>query len=432
MSNKFISRFLILFVLFSTLFSFSNLCMAGATTTEFPNSTVEELEERLKILQTNNPFEMAISEILLSFGDTVQDFMTFLFKDELTIDRIIFNKVISLDANFFKYNKKGLIPDGTKVVCDTINNWYKIFNGIAIVTYLIVLVVVGIRILLGMPGAKASGKELITKWGMGIAILLLFPYVMRYAFELNEGLIGEIRKTFTNNNPYDEIVGSYIGKISDLQYDQVFEERSPEYISKSDYIYSLGSSSATYSYIKQMDKYKERGDVMRIMRAMAGITGKTIYVVLWLIMLWQLLVLTYMYTKRFLMIAFLIAIFPIMLIVYIVSYTITGKGTGFSTWCMEFFLNVFIQSIHAVSYGMIGGVVTAHVQNGIMNGGVEKMNWVILIIAINFIFEAETILKKIIKANAASLKDASAAENEIKGFGKGIKSHGKRVIGIFK
>ena len=213
---------------------------------------------------------------------------------------------------------------------------------------------------------------------------------------------------------------------------QVFEERSPEYISKSDYIYSLGSSSATYAYIKQLDKYKQRGDVMRIMRAMAGITGKLIYVVLWLIMLWQLLVLTYMYAKRYLMIAFLIAIFPIMLTVYIISTTVTGKGTGFSTWCMEFFLNVFIQSVHAVSYGMIGGVVMANVQNGIVNGGVERMNWIILIIAINFIFEAEKILKKIIKANAASINDAAGVEGEIKGFGKGIKQHGKHIRGMFK
>lgn len=430
--KKLISKVLLLIFLFSTLFSFSNLCMAGATTVDYSNLTPEELEERLSVLQTDNPFEMTISELLLSFGDVVQDYMTFLFKDELTIDRIIFNKVISLDANFFEYNKKGLIPDATKVVCEAINEWYKIFNAITIVVYLMVLVVVGIKIILGMPGAKAQAKDILTKWGIGVAILFLFPYVMRYAFELNDALVAEIRKTFTNNNPYDEIVGSYIGKISDLQYDQVFEERSPEYISRSDYIYSLGSSSATYSYIKQLNKYKERGDVMRIMRAMAGITGKTIYVILWLIMLWQLLVLTYMYTKRFLMIAFLIAIFPIMLMVYIISYTVTGKGTGFSTWCMEFFLNVFIQSVHAISYGMIGGVVTAHVQNGIMNGGVERMNWIILIIAINFIFEAEAILKKIIKANAASLKDASAAEGDIKGFGRGIRDHGRKIKGMFK
>ncbi len=428
MKNKLISRILILVVLFSTLFSFCNLCVAS----ENSNLTQEEIEDRLYALQTRNPFEMTISELLLSFGDMVQDYMTFLFKDELTIDRIIFNKVISLDANFFKYNKKGLAPDATRVVCETINKLYKVFNSIAIVVYLMMLVVVGIKIILGMPGARAMGKELAVKWGTGIAILLLFPYVMRYAFALNEGLIAEIRKTFTNNNPYEEIVGSYIGKISDLQYDQVFEERSPEYISKSDYIYSLGSSSATYAYIKQMNKYKQRGDVMRIMRAMAGITGKLIYVILWLIMLWQLLVLTYMYTKRYLMIAFLISIFPIMLTVHIISTVVTGKGTGFSTWCMEFFLNVFIQSIHAVTYGIIGGVVMANVQNGIVNGGVERMNWVILIIAINFIFEAESILKKIIKANATSINDASGVEGELKGFGKGIKDHGKRIKGMFK
>ena len=128
MKNKLISRILILIVLFSTLFSFCNLCMADENNT----LTKEELDDRLRILQTNNPFEMTISELLLSFGDVIQDYMTFLFKDELTIDRIIFNKVISLDANFFKYNNKGLVPDTTKVVCDTINNWYKIFNSICI------------------------------------------------------------------------------------------------------------------------------------------------------------------------------------------------------------------------------------------------------------------------------------------------------------
>ena len=88
--------------------------------------------------------------------------------------------------------------------------------------------------------------------------------------------------------------------------------------------------------------------------------------------------------------------------------------------------------MHAVSYGMIGGVVMANVQNGIVNGGVERMNWIILIIAINFIFEAEKILKKIIKANAASINDAAGVEGEIKGFGKGIKQHGKHIRGMFK
>lgn len=252
--------------------------------------------------------------------------------------------------------------------------------------------------------------------------MFLFPYVMKYSFELNEGIVSEIRKTFTNNNPYDEIVGAYIGGVSDIQYDHVFEERSPAYITRSDYVYSVGSVEATFKFFEELEMYQERGDLMRIMRAMAGITGKFIYVILWFIMLWQMLVLVFMYAKRFLMIAFLLMIFPITVIEYIVSSILSGKSRGFSAWCMEFFLNVFIQTVHAVSYGIIGGVVTAHIQNGIANGNVSRMNWVTLIIAVNFMFEAEAILKKIIKANAESIRNSTDMSTALKGGAGKVKS----------
>lgn len=255
---------------------------------------------------------------------------------------------------------------------------------------------------------------------------------MKYSFKLNEGIIKGIQETFSNNNPYSDIASNYIGGISDIQFDQVFEERSPEYITKSDYVYSIGSPEATLKYFEQLENYQKRGDVMRIMRAIAGITAKLIYVVLWFYMIWQMIVLLFLYTKRYLMIAFLIMIFPITLIEYIVGATITGKSRGFSAWCMEFFLNVFIQTVHAVVYGIIGGVITANVQNGLMNGKIANMNWIILIIAINFIFEGESILKKIIKANAESLKNSGDTAQSIKGMGQKGWRNGKRRWRTFK
>lgn len=63
--------------------------------------------------------------------------------------------------------------------------------------------------------------------------------------------------------------------------------------------------------------------------------------------------------------------------------------------------------------------------------GVEKMNWIILIIAINFIFEAESILKKIIKANAASIRDATEVGGNIKGFGTAVKGKAEKLAGKF-
>ena len=49
MKNKLISRILILIVLFSTLFSFCNLCMADENNT----LTKEELDDRLKYFLEN-------------------------------------------------------------------------------------------------------------------------------------------------------------------------------------------------------------------------------------------------------------------------------------------------------------------------------------------------------------------------------------------
>ena len=73
------------------------------------------------------------------------------------------------------------------------------------------------------------------------------------------------------------------------------------------------------AYFKQLQKYKQRGDLMRIMRSFAGITGKFIYVILWFIMLFQMLVLLYMYIKRYLMIAFLMMIFPLAVAEYLLG-----------------------------------------------------------------------------------------------------------------
>lgn len=255
---------------------------------------------------------------------------------------------------------------------------------------------------------------------------------MKYSFKINEGIINGIQETFSNNNPYSDIASSYVGGISDIQFDQVFEERSPEYVTKSDYVYSIGSPEATLKYFEQLENYQKRGDVMRIMRAIAGITAKLIYVVLWIYMIWQMVVLLFIYTKRYLMIAFFIMIFPITVIEYIVGATITGKSRGFSAWCLEFFLNVFIQTVHAVVYGIIGGVITANIQNGLMNGKIANMNWVILIIAINFIFEGESILKKIIKANAESLRNAGDEAESIKGMGKKGMRNGQKGWWPFK
>ena len=327
--NKSMLTIFLLMTMLFTLFSFSTL-YAEDTTITYDTGILsnEDVADRLTSLQTDNSLEYTLSGFALDLGDMILDYITFFFNDEITIDRLVFNQITSLDANFFKYNDTSFVPRMTKILCTTINNWYFVFRGIAIIAYLIVLTVIGMRIMLAPPESKASAKELLSKWTVGVAILLLFPYVMKYAFNINDSILKEIRKTFTNNNPYEEIIGSYIGGASSVQYDKVFELRSPEYVSRTDYFYTIGSEEATMAYFKQLQTYKQRGDLMRIMRSFAGITGKFIYVILWFIMLFQMLVLLYMYIKRYLMLAFLIMIFPLAVAEYLL-----GTVRPRQRWC---------------------------------------------------------------------------------------------------
>lgn len=81
-------------------------------------------------------------------------------------------------------------------------------------------------------------------------------------------------------------------------------------------------------------------------------------------------------------------------------------------------------------YGMIGGVVMSQVQNGIATGAVEKMNWVIMIVSVNFLFEGEKIVKKIMKANATSVIGSDDVAKGMKGAGGRIWGAGGKVMGF--
>ena len=150
LKNKLITFILIFTVAFSTLFSFSvsNADESDMVIFDGQMLSKQEIVDRLKLLQTENPFEMTVSGICIGVGDFVLDYLVYLFQDEITIDRLVFNKVPSLNANFFEMNNKGIVPDTTEILCSVINDWYGFFKGLAIVAYLMVLVLVGTKILL--------------------------------------------------------------------------------------------------------------------------------------------------------------------------------------------------------------------------------------------------------------------------------------------
>ena len=129
------------------------------------------------------------------------------------------------------------------------------------------------------------------------------------------------------------------------------------------------------------------------------------------------------------MIALLIIIFPFTTISYLLD-TIKGRRPeAFRLWCVEFFINVFTQSIHAIIYSIITSVCVNQVVKELKGG---TMNWVIIIVAINFLFQGEKIIRKIMGVDGA--KSAGAIQDTIKSGREGMRNAGRnfgRVTSIF-
>ena len=58
----------------------------------------------------------------------------------------------------------------------------------------------------------------------------------------------------------------------------------------------------------------------------------------------------WLYSKRLLMVGFLILISPLITITYPIDKAGDGRAQAFSTWMKEFLLNVLIQPLHALLY----------------------------------------------------------------------------------
>lgn len=376
-------------------------------------------DEMLEAMEAENPFEIVISSFLLSMGDYAHDYLTQLFKQEVTIDGIVFNDIVLLNANFFTNSENPSMSDASTVVRKVITTWYEAFRMIALLVCVFGIVVAGIKIMLGTPGGKNSAKDILKKVVLAVMLVYIFPYVMKMGFDINEAVINMIRSGVISGNDYNTET-LRLRQISELQVDPDMEFRSPAYVSNSSRRFGAGSDEANEFYFSKLQTYVGNNDVMRIMRAFAGVTQRFIYVVIWYILLVQTYFLVVVYLKRYVIIAFLITIYPLTIIGYVAG-GMTGKAkTAFNDWCSKFFGHVFMQTIHALTYGVISGVIIAQLNEGLP----DKVNWIVVVIAVTFLMTGEKILSNLWRLAT----NASVAKEDM----KGMLGKPKKIIGAMR
>lgn len=255
-------------------------------------------------------------------------------------------------------------------------------------------------------------------------LLFLFPnVVVKYAFRLNEAFVKMLSDEYDIGKPAGTAIGTTEGEWSNEE----IEYRSPEYVSRFTGVSNLGGEEANVMYQKALDSYRSGADLARVMRAYAGITKKPLYAVIWFILLGQLIVFLVKYYKRFFMIAILLIIFPLVALYYIIEILMGKNGQVFSMWAKEMFVNIFIQSIHAVIYVLIASVAISRVQADIQ-GTADGMNWVLIIVAINFISEGEKILKKLLGVESGSVGGFTQTSGAIKQGARAVGNEAKKFI----
>ena len=385
----------------------------------------------IEALKSQKQFEIQITALLIAIGDFGVRLIDQILGEKVTITGLIFNDVRATNANFFDPQARASGIGGANIHV-VINEWFQFFKTFAIACYLICLLMIGVQILLNSTAAgMTKARELFSEWLKGILILFLVHYAMRWIFAINESLVELMRQ---NSAVRTSQVGTSFSSSAEWSAEDI-EFRSPQYISKYTGKTTFGSAESNEAYMGKLTEYKQNLDLMRIMRAYAGATGSLGYTLIWYILIGQLIVFIFLYYKRYFMIAFLIAVFPVTCIFNAISIMQGKRGPQMATWFKEFITNVFTQFFHAVIYTIITGVVVGIVNNQLTTNQTSgSFNWLIIIVSINFVPEGEKILKKIFSAlgGGSSGSDLKGSAGGMKGMVHSVTSNFKNIARGFK
>lgn len=361
------------------------------------NSKIENLEEESPILEALKDIfsvvfapvkaalkllERIVTTIILALGDGILAMVSSAVGEPVTIDGVILGDVKKVSIDFWQdANGTGYMAS---ILKDVVNQWYSVFTDIALAVYVMLLLIVGIKILFASTGtAKAKYKDILKDWVVGICMLLLFPYVMRMLVNINDILVAYVA------NAGNAVKTNAIKVIGDDE----------------DIASSFGSDDFVNQILGDDKDVNDPTNTMVYMRNLASTQGRIPLAIVYLILIFQLIVILWVYYKRAFMVAFLIVIFPLVAMTYTIDKMTNGLAhtNAFNTWFKEFFVNVFVQLFHAITYVTIVGAG--------VNAYITSSNWFFMVLCISFLFQGEKILRKIFGVESAvgTMKDVGAS-----------------------
>lgn len=254
----------------------------------------------------------------------------------------------------------------TRALHSTIASWYVSLRNLAVVALMLVLVYVGIRIVISSTASdKAKYKQMLMDWLVALCILFCLHYIMTFTTTIVNEVTRAISGSASSggNNVAVTVTGDTTSDGKPIQFNT---------------------------------------DLMGLIRfkmQAPNVTGKILYLILYLAMVIYTCMFTFYYLKRVLTIAFLTLISPLVAITYPIDKMRDGKAQAFDMWLKEYIFNALLQPFHLIIYSIfVGSAIDLAAKNPLY-----------AIVALAFITPAEKILRKFFGFEKASTAGALGA-----------------------
>ncbi len=286
----------------------------------------------------------------------------------VSIDSLLFNHYSSTRLTFYKENGRydgdtNTFINDTKYgasVLDMVNRYYNYFRGVAMLIYIILLLYIAVRILLKSTARdKDKYKTMLMDWVRGIAILFIFPLIIKYMILINESLVALVET-----------------KVKDA------------YFSASDITFMPSSNLSTddSQFMNLENDGTYNSDLMEQYKNYALAAHSLGYAFIYFYLILSLFSFLIIYYKRLITILFLIVLFPFVGLFYAVDKVRDGKAQIFNNWFRELVLNIFMQLFHAIAYVTVMAIITALMSDG-------GPNVILVVIGIGYIKKSDELLK---------------------------------------
>ncbi len=297
-------------------------------------------------------------------------------------DEIFMNKIESLNANFFREiedyddlseEQKELTNENRQSHLQTlkqlIQNWYIALRYIAIIGLSCVLVYVGIRMVISSTaGDKAKYKKMLMDWVVALCLIFFMHYIMAFGMTLSERLVAFF-------------AGDGKIQIGLMEGDSFQKNKNGDPV----------ETNTVNNFL----------EFVRVYVQLAEPAHAFTYLILYIVLAIYTAYFAFIYLKRFLYLAFLTLIAPLVALTYPLDKISDGQAQAFNIWLKEYMYNALLQPFHSLIYRIFV----------LMSMNLAGENLLYTCVVIGFMIPAEKFLKKMFgfdKATTASPLGAMA------------------------